>query len=307
MSQDYLREIWLKTIRLFNFIDASWRIKKDPMMNKLFGDMVNIVNDKSNLNTEKIRNFAFLNLMFTTIICEQYDVKYDEFVKDCIGSLDVFYLAHKGQWEKHHDSEFGDIDNRELDQKQYYDALFERKYVRDAEGHFMYAQWFLKRFNPQSVLDVGSGAGYFLKHLHGINPSVLVVNTDISEKAFKQHRLCESVVAELSHLPFKDNSFQYINCGGVLEHLTMRDAFNALDEFDRVAEKKVCFISLASPGEKPYYVNREHQLVAPRKWLMEAIGGRKNWCVGGLEDLDYNGEPDAYGRKGVWTFVNWRD
>jgi ubiquinone/menaquinone biosynthesis C-methylase UbiE len=78
----------------------------------------------------------------------------------------------------------------------------------------------------QSILDVGSGAGQILKHLLDFaDPATEIVGTDLSLTMLRRaRRRLKSdrpslVVADLSALPFADESFDGITCGYVLEHL----------------------------------------------------------------------------------------
>ncbi|MCA9231022.1 MAG: class I SAM-dependent methyltransferase [Planctomycetales bacterium] len=78
----------------------------------------------------------------------------------------------------------------------------------------------------QSILDVGSGAGQLASHLLKYSdPGAKVTCTDLSNQMLRRarNRLKSSrpdfVAADLSHLPFADESFDGVTCGYVLEHL----------------------------------------------------------------------------------------
>jgi len=51
-------------------------------------------------------------------------------------------------------------------------------------------------------------------------------------------RFCEVEIADVRDIPYPDNSFGAAYCSHVLEHLnTIEDAFQALDELERVADR----------------------------------------------------------------------
>jgi SAM-dependent methyltransferase len=78
----------------------------------------------------------------------------------------------------------------------------------------------------QSILDVGSGAGQIAKHLlKYADPGAQITCIDLSRQMLlrARQRLKSGhpsfVTADLSYLPFADESFDGITCGYVLEHL----------------------------------------------------------------------------------------
>lgn len=78
----------------------------------------------------------------------------------------------------------------------------------------------------RSILDVGSGAGQIAKHLlKYADPGAALTCFDISFEMLRRARnrlqsdVPRNLVADLSHLPFADGSFDCITCGYVLEHL----------------------------------------------------------------------------------------
>ncbi len=85
-------------------------------------------------------------------------------------------------------------------------------------------QFDIARF--QTILDVGSGSGQILKHiLRHTTKDTTIVACDLSPQMLR--RACERlqtervdfVAADMTHLPFADNSFDCITCGWVIEHL----------------------------------------------------------------------------------------
>lgn len=91
----------------------------------------------------------------------------------------------------------------------------------------------------RSILDIGSGAGQILGHLvKTANPHARIVASDLSHQMLRRARgrvksgRPEFVAANMTQLPFADESFDCITCGYVIEHLS--DPRPALAEFRRV-------------------------------------------------------------------------
>lgn len=89
------------------------------------------------------------------------------------------------------------------------------------------------------VLDVGSGAGQLVRHvLKYADPGTEVTGFDLSHEMLRRARRriksdqARFVVAELTQLPFPDQTFDCVTCGYVLEHLP--DARIGLSELSRV-------------------------------------------------------------------------
>ncbi len=89
------------------------------------------------------------------------------------------------------------------------------------------------------ILDVGSGAGQIIRHLlETARPDAQIVGFDLSYEMLKRarERLKSDrpafVAADMLEMPFRDNTFDCITCGYVLEHIP--DPFPGLSEFARV-------------------------------------------------------------------------
>ncbi|MEX0977770.1 MAG: methyltransferase domain-containing protein [Pirellulales bacterium] len=77
-----------------------------------------------------------------------------------------------------------------------------------------------------NILDVGSGAGQIARHLlKYADPNARITCCDLSPEMLRRARnrlknpLPTHVAADLSRLPFADESFDCVTCGYVLEHL----------------------------------------------------------------------------------------
>ena len=93
------------------------------------------------------------------------------------------------------------------------------------------------RFNR--ILDVGSGAGQIIRHLlKAAQPDAEIVGFDLSHEMLRRarERLNSDrpffVAADMMQMPFRDNSFDCVTCGYVLEHIP--DPQPGLSEFARV-------------------------------------------------------------------------
>lgn len=89
------------------------------------------------------------------------------------------------------------------------------------------------------ILDIGSGAGQILGHLlKAADPQTEIIATDLSHQMLRRARnriksdRPEYVAADMTNLPFADETFDCITCGWVVEHLS--DPRPALHEFRRV-------------------------------------------------------------------------
>jgi len=87
------------------------------------------------------------------------------------------------------------------------------------------------------VLEVGCGTGELLSYLRDRN--CYVVGIDISKYAVKKCREFDHdvVLASATHIPFKNNAFNYVVSQHTLEHVG--NYFKVLDECLRVAKKQI--------------------------------------------------------------------
>lgn len=92
-----------------------------------------------------------------------------------------------------------------------------------------------------SILEVGCGSGTYLKTLG--QKGYKCYGVDNSEPALAiARRNCKNVqLADIFHLPFKNNSIDIIFNQGVMEHFSDQEFDNILKEFCRVS-KRVCII-----------------------------------------------------------------
>ena len=100
----------------------------------------------------------------------------------------------------------------------------------------------LRRFDVfrfQTILDVGSGAGRIIRHLlKASDGHARIISFDLSAEMLRRarERLHSDrpcfVAADMIRMLFRDDSFDCITCGHVLEHLP--NPLPGLEEFARV-------------------------------------------------------------------------
>lgn len=125
-------------------------------------------------------------------------------------------------------------------QRAEYDRLFRHEVIRDEDRAY---RWLARRVTQQGlagprVLDVGCGAGFFLRELARASAGPLALaGVDISTEALRlAARECPQAALSLAcaeALPFASGSFDCITCLGSLEHFL--DVEGALVEMRRVA------------------------------------------------------------------------
>ena len=164
-----------------------------------------------------------------------------------------------------------------------------------SSDHRRFAKWLLN-FQPKNVLDIGSGKSTLSRYLTD------VVDFDLSIEALKNSGC--GINGTAWALPFKDKSFDIITANGILEHIPQIYIMRTLDEFDRVAYRKICYIAFLEGGYWPIEENAEHVTVAGRRWWIEMIEERKNWLIGGMECSESK-DLGIYRDPGIWSFINW--
>ena len=109
----------------------------------------------------------------------------------------------------------------------------------------------IDKFNPDSVLEVGTGEGTILKevidHLKNKDVQYTGIDISLSRLLFARKFLKENqkdvnlIMADLFHLPFSDNQFDVVFLRNCLESNTGREK-EALTELIRIANKCVILI-----------------------------------------------------------------
>lgn len=140
------------------------------------------------------------------------------------------------------------------------------------EGVFQYVvQFFLRFFHPRSMLDVGCAYGYITKFVKGMSYGI-----DISHFAITQRRTSDRVfLASSTHIPFKENTFEFVSCLDILEHLQIEDIMRTFQEIDRVG-KKWLFFSVPLPDSQEWDKDTTHVSIWPRSRWIE-LGESMGW------------------------------
>lgn len=122
--------------------------------------------------------------------------------------------------------------------REYYSSSKERHYSHPVIQAFSAPkyQWIGKKIplEGKSVLDVGSGNGYFAQHfIHDCDLTAL----DLSENQLQFNPATNKKIGSAYALPFADNTFDIVFASNLLHHLEQPAA--ALKEMRRVSRKYV--------------------------------------------------------------------
>lgn len=99
----------------------------------------------------------------------------------------------------------------------------------------------IEKVSGQKILDIGCFDGHFTRYFSGRGNTVFAV--DIRDNGIKQ-KVPDAlfVVAKGATLPFKDNTFDYVFCSDVFEHI--EDFEKIIPEIERVLKSgKECLVS----------------------------------------------------------------
>lgn len=99
----------------------------------------------------------------------------------------------------------------------------------------------MKRYKPESVLEVGCNIGHNLKFIRRALPRAEIHGCDVNEEALAILRAQQpgffTACADVKDLPYDRKSFDMVVCVGVLIHVTNdKDLIKAISEIFRVAK-----------------------------------------------------------------------
>lgn len=121
----------------------------------------------------------------------------------------------------------------------------------------------LKRFNPETILDIGCGDGKFISDLHNSMPEARTIGVDSLERAIRFARIMTDsdnfVRMSGTLLAFKDDIFDTVTCLDVLEHIPAEDSTKLVDEIYRVMSPGGhCIVSVPSTKVKTHPMHYHH-------------------------------------------------
>jgi len=128
-------------------------------------------------------------------------------------------------------------------------------------------------FKPRKLLELGCAYGHFVKHIH----QGLAIGIDFSRYAILERRMANKVLlASVTHLPFKTNTFDTIVCFETFEHLTTKQIEQCFREVDRIGTKWFCFNSPSPLPNGRVHKDKSHiNELTPEEWL--TWGKRMKW------------------------------
>ncbi len=95
-------------------------------------------------------------------------------------------------------------------------------------------------FSKMKILDVGSGRGGYASMLSDENAKV--VSLDITREFFLKTKAVEFVQGDAARLPFKSDSFDFVFCSSLIEHV--KDSDEMVNEIKRVLKRdRMCYLS----------------------------------------------------------------
>ncbi len=151
------------------------------------------------------------------------------------------------------------------------DALYSKLY---AEGYppgptGMLLEFLQARtaYEGSRILDAGCGPGVMVKRFQYMK--CRVAGIDIASEAVRQWAGPEIIQGSLTQLPYADNSFDYVWCCDVLEHLAPDEVPVALAEMARVAPRLIASICTRESGWKG--MKGLHRTVQGDGWWFQRI------------------------------------
>jgi ubiquinone/menaquinone biosynthesis C-methylase UbiE len=108
----------------------------------------------------------------------------------------------------------------------------------------------LKKNNPKNILDIGCGTGYITDIInHSIDANIICCDLNSNRISFAKTQFqLETVIADITYLPFKNSSFDTVLAIEIIEHLPNIES--AINEIKRVTNKNVI---ITVPND-PYFM-----------------------------------------------------
>jgi len=108
----------------------------------------------------------------------------------------------------------------------------------------------LEKNNPKIILDVGCGTGYITDIINrSMDANIICCDMNSNRISFAKTQFhLETIIADITHLPFKNSSFDMVLAIEIIEHLPNIES--ALNEIKRVTKKNII---ITVPND-PYFM-----------------------------------------------------
>jgi len=148
-------------------------------------------------------------------------------------------------------------------------------------------------FNPKKMLDVGAGRGVFLGYAQEMG--VDAIGFDFSDFAVGEGRFFKCEEGTLikhdvtERFPYLDNSFDFVVCLDLMEHIYEEDVSSVIDELYRVCNKYV-FLQISTAEDVNFSLLKNKEI--PDKYREFTLTGHvliknKDWWKKKLERNDW--------------------
>ncbi|MBC8465616.1 class I SAM-dependent methyltransferase [bacterium] len=124
---------------------------------------------------------------------------------------------------------------KEINREEWGRRLENRKNLYKEKHRYEIARNRIVSFKPERWIDIGAGNGYLAEIVKKNLPEIYIVGVDFVEEALIDAKdLNEKKVVNLDKeaIPFPDNTFDFVTCLEVVEHLMLRE--NAMSEIHRI-------------------------------------------------------------------------
>lgn len=161
----------------------------------------------------------------------------------------------------------------------------------------------MRRYKPESVLEVGCNIGHNLRYIKAAVPKASIYGVDVNEEALAILRATQPGIfierAEATDLPYDDHTVDMVVSVGLLIHLTDDASLEtAIREMFRVAKKHVLIAEYWAPEWTPIpyhgYVNALRK--GPFDRVVKEVMGKHYWWSGRLE------AKDGFDRVHFWLY-----
>lgn len=168
----------------------------------------------------------------------------------------------------------------------------------------------------EKVLEVGCGRGFYLKNFKKIWPDLNLTGIDLNEKYLKvasgfiSNSQVKLLQADVTSLPFKDDTFDLVIASEILEHIENDE--QAIAEIFRVLKPKGVVLITVPNKNYPFFWD-------PPNWLLERIFKThlpsKIWWLSGIwadhvrlydkKELEKKLEREGFAIERVWFATSY--